>query len=181
MTDLTKFLQDIESIITGLGYECVHVGIKTDFGRVRLQVLIDTLGGINAGDCELVSGHVNKFLDENADLVPILDKGRYYLEVSSPGIERPLYKSSDYARFQDREARVRLVSGKLLDGRKTFTGIIKAASDKALTLFTDGEEKVIPFEIIKGGNLVFRFNNDDNSDENNSHDNKHKKHRRKKQ
>ena len=167
-----KFLHEIELIITGLGYECVHAGIKTDFGRVRLQVLIDTLGGINAGDCELVSGHVNKFLDDNANRLPILDKGRYYLEVSSPGIERPLYKPADYERFQDKEARVRL--NNLLDGRKTFTGIILSADENNLTMLVDGENKTIPFELIKGGNLVFRFNN------NNDEDSKHKKqkHRR---
>ena len=172
-----KFLHEIELIVTGLGYECVHAGIKTDFGRVRLQVIIDTLGGINAGDCELVSGQLNKFLDENSSRLSILDKGRYYLEVSSPGIERPLYKPADYERFQDKEARVRL--NNLLEGRKTFTGIILSADENNLTMLVDGENKIIiPFEIIKGGNLVFRFNN---NDEANNNKNNNKKHRRKKQ
>ena len=178
LTETEKFLQEIELIVTGLGYECVHAGIKTDSysaGRVRLQVLIDTLGGINTGDCELVSRHVNKFLDDNASRLNILDKGRYYLEVSSPGIERPLYKPADYERFQDKEARVRLNT--LLEGRKTFTGIILSADDVNLTMLVDGENKIIiPFEIIKGGNLVFRFNNNDES--NNNH--KKQNHRRKK-
>ena len=166
-----NFLQEIELIVTGLGYECVHLGIKTEFGRVKLQVLIDTLGGINAGDCELVSGHVNKFLDDNADSIPALDKGRYYLEVSSPGIERPLYKPADYQRFQEREARIRL--NNLLEGRKTFTGIIKSADSENLTLSVDGEEKIIPFELIKGGNLVFRFKDEENN--NSQHNKKHRR------
>ena len=54
------FLHNIEYIVERLGYECVHAGVRTDFGRLKLQILIDTLGGINAGDCELVSGHVSK-------------------------------------------------------------------------------------------------------------------------
>ncbi|MBQ3396100.1 MAG: hypothetical protein IJG55_07230, partial [Synergistaceae bacterium] len=66
MTDY--FADNIEQIITRLGYECVHVGIRTDFGRMKVQILIDTLGGINVEDCELVSGHVNKFLDEHSDM-----------------------------------------------------------------------------------------------------------------
>ncbi len=164
MTDY--FTQNIEQIITRLGYECVHVGIKTDFGRMKVQILIDTLGGINVEDCELVSGHVNKFLDENSDM-PELDKGRYYLEVSSPGIERPLYKLTDYERFTGKEARLRL--SELLEGRKTFTGIIKGAEDDEVILSCEDKDIHIPFEIIKGGNLVYRFENENES---------HKEHKR---
>ena len=153
-----QFLQQIEDIVTRLGYECVHVGIRTDFGRLKVQILIDTLGGINVEDCELVSGHVNKFLDDIAE-APELDKGRYYLEVSSPGIERPLYKLADYERFSGREARIRL-SG-LIDGRKTFTGIISGTDGGNVRMITDGEEKSIPFGKIKGGNLVYRFEYED--------------------
>ena len=154
-----EVLHKIESIVEGLGYECVHAGVRTDFGRLKLQLLIDTLGGINAGDCELVSGHISSYLDGLED-IPGLDKGRYYLEVSSPGIERPLYKLEDYRRFQGKEARIRL--SKLVDGRKTFTGIIQRASDEAVTILCEGFEKDIPFSSIKGGNLVYRFKDETN-------------------
>ena len=150
-----EFLHHIEDIVTGLGYECVHASIRTEYGRMKLQVLIDTLGGINAGDCELVSGHINSYLDRQPE-IPGLDKGRYYLEVSSPGIERPLYKLEDYVRFQGHEARVRL--SKLLDGRKTFTGVIKRVSSDMVTILSDGKEYNLPYQSIRGGNLVYRFN-----------------------
>ena len=163
MTD--EFLKQIEAIITQLGYECVHVGIRTDFGRTKIQILIDTLGGINVDDCETVSRRVNKFLDDNPN-VPELDKGRYYLEVSSPGVERPLYKLEDYIRFQGREARIR-ING-IFDGRKTFTGVIKSVSDDGkIDLICDIGEKNIPFDLIKGGNLVYRFENEKKENENN--------------
>ena len=152
------FLHNIENIVERLGYECVHAGVRTDFGRLKLQILIDTLGGINAGDCELVSGHVSSYLDSLTE-IPGLEKGRYYLEVSSPGIERPLYRLEDYARFQGREARIRL--SKLVDGRKTFTGIIQRVNDDTVTILSDGHEKDIPFSSIKGGNLVYRFKDED--------------------
>ena len=155
MTDY--FADNIEQIITRLGYECVHVGIRTDFGRMKVQILIDTLGGINVEDCELVSGHVNKFLDEHSDM-PELDKGRYYLEVSSPGIERPLYKLADYERFAGKEARVRL--SELLEGRKTFTGIIQRVEGNEIILRCEDKDIHIAFEIIKGGNLLYRFENE---------------------
>ena len=153
----TNFLHNIEEIITRLGYECVHVGIKNDFGKLRLQILIDTLGGINVDDCELVSKRVNKFLDESPDL-PELEKGRYYLEVSSPGVERPLYKLGDYERFSGREARLRLSSP--IEGRKTFTGKILGVESEAVKILCEDEERLIPFANIKGANLVYRFEDD---------------------
>ena len=153
----TTFLHTIEHIVTGLGYECVNVSIKSDFGKLRLQILIDTLGGINVDDCEAVSKRVNKFLDESPE-VPELDKGRYYLEVSSPGVERPLYKLGDYERFSGREARLRLSSP--IEGRKTFTGKILSVEGETVKLMCEDGEKLIPFANIKGANLVYRF--DDN-------------------
>ena len=157
----------IEHIIAGLGYECVHVGIKngceargTHFGKIRLQILIDTLGGINVDDCEAVSKRVNKFLDEAADQ-PGLDKGRYYLEVSSPGVERPLYKLGDYERFSGREARLRL--GSPIAGRKTFTGIILGVNDGSVSIDCEDGKYMIPFTDIKGANLVYRFEDSKNT------------------
>lgn len=156
-----EFLKRIEEIVTRSGYECVHVEIRTDFGRMKVQILIDSLGGINVDDCETVSRHVNKFLDDNPEL-PELDKGRYYLEVSSPGVERPLYSLGDYERFQGREARLRL--GKFIGDRKNFTGVINAVRDDNIELETDGGMITIPFEIIKGGNLVYRFEDENEND-----------------
>ena len=152
-----NFLLKIEDIVTGLGFECVHVGIKSDSGKLRLQILIDTLGGINVDDCELVSRRVNKFLDSSPDM-PELDKGRYYLEVSSPGIERPLYKLEDYTRFTGREARIRLL--KPIEGRKTFTGEILGVEGGNVKLSCGNDERLIPFTDIKGANLTFRFNDE---------------------
>lgn len=150
-----EFLHSIENIVTSLGYECVNISLRSEFGRgLKLQILIDTLGGINAGDCELVSGHVSKYLDTSPE-IPELQKGRYYLEVSSPGIERPLYRLEDYTRFQGKEARLRLSSP--IEGRKTFTGIIQQTLNDNVSILCEDGEKLIPFSSIKGGNLVYRF------------------------
>ena len=164
----TNFLHSIEQIVTRLGYECVNVSIKSDFGKLRLQILIDTLGGINVDDCESVSKRVNKFLDESPE-VPELDKGRYYLEVSSPGVERPLYKLGDYERFSGREARLRLSAP--IEGRKTFTGQILCVEGESVKLLCEEEERLIPFATIKGANLVYRF------DENNHRTKRKERHK----
>ena len=170
MNEHEKYLKEIAEIVEKLGFECVHVEIRRDYGRLKIQVLIDSLGGINLDECEQVSRHVNKYLDEKDEL-PEFKRERYYLEVSSPGIERPLYALKDYERFQGREARIRL--SKLYDGRKNFTGIIKSVQEGIITLQCEREEKQISFEDIKGGNLVYRF-----EDENETK-NTNKKRRRK--
>ena len=172
MNEHEKYLKEIAEIVEKLGFECVHVGIRRDYGRLKIQVLMDSLGGINVDECEQVSKRINKYLDENDEL-PELKRERYYLEVSSPGIERPLYELKDYERFQGREARIRL--SKLQDGRKNFTGIIKYAGEGIIKLQCEDEEKQISFEDIKGGNLVYRFEN-----ENESNSKKSNKKRRKK-
>ena len=167
------FLNQIKGIVADLGYECVHVGIRTEFGRLKIQVFIDTFGGISVDDCELVSGRIGKFLDENsASKIPELEKERYYLEVSSPGIERPLYTMEDYIRFQGCEARIRL--SKLHEGRKTFTGIINSAADGHVNIICEGVEKHLLFENIKGGHLIYRFENE-NENENKKRNKKGRK------
>lgn len=143
----------IQEIVERLGYECVHVGIGTESSQQRVRVLIDSLGGITVSDCETVSKAVNRFLDEND--VPELG-GRYYLEVSSPGVERPLFTPEHYGRFRGREARIRLTEP--VEGRKALTGRILEVGETSVVLFVSEEEReiAIPFANIKSGALVFR-------------------------
>ena len=152
-----QLLLNIEDAVSRLGYECVNVAVKSDSGgRLKLQVLIDSIGGINVEDCERVSKAVNALLDKSEDIFP--ESERYYLEVSSPGIERPLFKLSDYERFAGREAKVR-ING-LIENRKTFTGILLGVKDNKVLISLEGEEKTIEFEKIRSGNLIFRFESD---------------------
>ena len=144
----------VAEVVERLGYECVHVGLRTDSSGLRLQVLIDSLGGIGTEDCERVSRAVDRMLDEEE--VPGL-AGRYYLEVSSPGLERPLFTLEHYVRFLGREARLRL--SEPVEGRRSLTGTIEAAGEGRVVLRVEDEEReiTVPFKAIKGGNLVFRF------------------------
>lgn len=146
----------IRELVERLGYECVHVGVGTDSSQQRVRVLIDSLGGITVADCETVSRAVNRFLDELSESdVPEL-AGRYYLEVSSPGVERPLFTPEHYGRFRGREARLRLIEP--VEGRKSLTGEIVSADGDSVVLFAPDEEREISvlFENIKSGTLVFR-------------------------
>ena len=159
---MEEMSRKIAESVEKLGYECVHVGLKTDSpgSGLRLQVLIDSLGGINIEDCERVSRAVDRVLDEE-DFSPAgtlqPGSGSYALEVSSPGVERPLFTIEQYARFAGREAHVRL--SEPVEGRKSITGEIVSAGDGHLVLYAPDEEReiTIPFEAVKAGNLVFRF------------------------
>ena len=153
MCRMESLERPIRELVERLGYECVHVGVGTDSAQRRVRVLIDSLGGIAVSDCETVSRVVNRFLDEND--IPELE-GRYYLEVSSPGVERPLFTPEHYARFRGREARIRL--SEPVEGRKSLTWEIVSADAAVVVLFVPDEEReiAVPFGSIKSGSLVFR-------------------------
>ena len=144
----------IEKIVVGLGYECVNVALVTEEGRPVLRVMVDSIGGINVRDCETVSKAINHHLDA-PDLVETAYLGdKYYLEVSSPGLERPLFTSADYERFRGKEARVR--TGEPVDGRKTHVGFIAASDDESVTLDTEQGARNLRFADITRASLVFR-------------------------
>ena len=153
MCRMESLERPIRELVERLGYECVHVGVGTDSAQRRVRVLIDSLGGIAVSDCETVSRAVNRFLDEND--IPELE-GRYYLEVSSPGVERPLFTPEHYARFRGREARIRFTEP--MGGRKGLMGEILSADEDSVVLFVPDEEReiAVPFGNIRSGSLVFR-------------------------
>jgi ribosome maturation factor RimP len=144
----------IEAIVTELGYECVNVASVTEEGRPVLRVMIDSLGGINVGDCEVVSKAVNRYLD-GKDAQGAGDwSDRYYLEVTSPGLERPLFTPGDYERFKGKEARIKTHT--LIDQRKTHTGVIETSDGVSVTLKTEEGARRIPFDDVARATLIFR-------------------------
>ncbi len=142
-------------IVSELGYDCVGIELVTEGKAQFLRVFIDMVGGISVRDCETVSKALGSFLDEHPDLVP----GKFFLEVSSPGIERPLFDGGDYVRFTGRKARLRTRIP--VSGKKSLRGTILSAGDDSVTFELEtpdqGEERVVevPFAIITRGNLVF--------------------------
>ena len=107
----------------------------------------------------MTARRVSRFLDDCTD--PELDKGRYYLEVSSPGLERPLFKLTDYERFTGRSARVRLSVP--MEGRHTFSGVILGVNDGFVNLQCEDGNYSIAFAHIKAANLVYRFDDGNNN------------------
>ncbi len=138
----------IEPIAESLGYELVRVRFK---GHV-LQIMAERPDGtMNIDDCATLSRAVSPVLDE-ADPIP---EG-YSLEVSSPGIDRPLTRAKDFANWAGHEARIELA--RALDGRKRFRGLLRGLQgDAALVEIqgTDGTETVpLPLSSIGEAKLV---------------------------
>ena len=146
----------IRKIVGDLGYECVNVAMAMEGGRSVIRVIIDSLGGITVSDCEVVSKVVNRYLDEwgsagEGKMEGLDDK--YYLEVSSPGLERPLFTFADYERFKGKEVRIK--TSETIGGRKVHTGFVEV-SGKCISLQTEEGILEIPFESIVRGSLVYR-------------------------
>jgi len=93
-----ELLAEFEGVARSHGCELLHA----EFRSGSLRVILDREGGVRLDDCETVSKEISALLD-----VADFGRGRYTLEVSSPGLNRPLYRPADYERFVGRRARVR--------------------------------------------------------------------------
>lgn len=132
----------VETTVTGLGYELVDFERS---GRGMLRVFIDKPEGISVDDCQTVSNQLTRlFLVENVDY----DR----LEVSSPGLDRPLKKEADFVRFAGEKVQLRLRMP--LAGRKNFVGLIVAVSDGILQLDVDGSPVAIELSNLDKARLV---------------------------
>ncbi len=140
----------VRGAVESEGYELVHAEFLDRGSASVLRVFIDKPGGVNLGDCQRISRHVSVLLD-----VEDLIDHHYTLEVSSPGLERPLFKAEDYLRFQGRE--VKLATSSMIENRRNFKGILKGFSDGVVTVDCGGKVFQIPLGQVKKANLVYRF------------------------
>lgn len=132
----------IEPTLTGMGYELVAL---ERVGRGLLRLYIDKPEGINLDDCVRVSNQLTHlFLVENVDYER--------LEVSSPGLDRPLVKEADFLRFAGARAQVRLHAP--MEGRKRFVGILQGLADGVLRLEVDGAQVAIPLVEVESARLA---------------------------
>ncbi|HDN26481.1 MAG TPA: ribosome maturation factor RimP [Thioploca sp.] len=140
--------QLLAPVVTALGYELVGVerlmrGARTE----RLRVYIDSPSGISLSDCERVSYQASGVLDVQESI-----PGHYTLEVSSPGLDRPLFTLDHFRRFVGYKVKVRLTGPQ--DGRCHFTGMLQRVQDRNVIVVADGEEYSLPYEKINKAHLV---------------------------
>jgi len=140
----------LEPVVEALGFELVDVELAGSSGNALLRVYIDSLGGVTVDDCATVSRQVSAVLDVE-DPVP----GKYALEVSSPGLDRPLVKLKDFQRFTGDEIKVRMVRPIL--GRRNFTGRLAGIEGESIVLEVGAESFSLPLDDIEKARLVPKY------------------------
>ena len=156
--DVQKLQQLAEPVVTGQGYELVDLEFKNELGAWILRVYIDKPhredrleGGVGLDDCAQVSRELSAVLDVD-DVIP----GHYSLEVSSPGLNRPLKKESDFARFVGKKAKIR-TRHPVGDSRRNFSGTLVAVAQGKVKIDVGDQVCEVPVDDVEKANLVYEF------------------------
>ena len=139
----------IRPAVTAAECELVGVELLARGGATLLRVYIDTPEGVTIDDCERASRQVSGVLDVE-DPLP----GAFTLEVSSPGIERPLFVPEHFTRFAGEPVQVRLEPP--FEGRRKLKGVLKGYADGAVVVEEDGQEWRVPFAMVSRAHLRAR-------------------------
>lgn len=155
MMDTKDLAEKIEKIvnpvINSMGVWLEEIELKKQGRRFLLRIFVDKEGGVSLDDCERVSREIEAQLDVE-DTIP----GSYILEVSSPGLDRPLRRPEDFRRFKGNLARI--VTSRSIDNQTFFIGEIVDAGDEGIVLLLPGEKRVnIEYKDISKARLEVNF------------------------
>ena len=139
--------QLLETVITAMGYELVGIEFSPNRANALLRVYIDKQSGINVDDCERVSHQISGLLDVE-DPIPF----RYTLEVSSPGLDRPLFEARHFIAFTGHDVRIQLAMP--INGKRKWIGKLKGLRDQDVVLESEGIEVLVPLDRIEKARLI---------------------------
>ena len=142
---VNEIYEMVKPIADELNYDIYHVEYVKENGELYLRIYIEKDGGITLSDCEALSRRVSDLMDEKD---PIKDP--YFLEVSSPGLNRTLFTEEHYKRFIGREVMVKFT--KSVDGKKNIKGILKEVNEDSIVVEAD-QLINIPKDKIKSVNI----------------------------
>jgi ribosome maturation factor RimP len=143
----TTLHERIAALVTAMGYELVGCEWLNQNRSRILRVYIDQEGGVTVTDCTDVSRQVSAMLDVDEPLL-----GEYTLEVSSPGVERPLFDAAQYEKQIGRRIKVRArIPG---EERRQWVGTLQRVENEKIYLLVDAKEIVVPFSTIEKGNVI---------------------------
>ena len=142
---VTQIYEMVKPISDELNYEIYHVEYVKENGEYYLRIYIEKEGGITLSDCEALSRRVSDLMDEKD---PIKDP--YFLEVSSPGLNRTIFTENHYKRVIGREVMVKLT--KAIEGKKSIKGILKEVNEENIIVEADTLIS-IPKDKIKSANI----------------------------
>ena len=134
----------VEPVVAGMGYELVE--LQAANGGRMLRLFIDKPGGIDVEDCAAVSRQLSRVFE-----VEGIDYER--LEVSSPGLDRPLRKAGDFARFAGQKAEVRMRTPDAT-GRRKFVGVLRGAADGQVKVEFDGQTVALALDDVERAKLI---------------------------
>ena len=149
MDIVQKIIKIIEPTLTDRGFELVRILFQGADTNNTLQIMVERADhtDMKADDCETLSRALSAVLD-----VEDVISSRYVLEVTSPGIDRPLVKLADYERFVGREAKIETMVP--VDGRKRFKGKLLGVEGNTVQIDFEGQKQNIDFSIISKAKLV---------------------------
>ncbi len=133
-------------VLDDMGLELVEVQFRRESAGWLLRLFIDREGGVNVDDCASISRQISAYL-EVEDLI----EHAYNLEVSSPGLERPLKKKEDFVRFVGRKARIKLKEP--IDGQRVFFGLLGLVDGNIIMLDVDGQQMEIDLNAVARARL----------------------------
>ena len=142
---VNEIYEMVNPIAEELNYDIYHIEYVKENGEFYLRIYIEKDGGITLSDCEALSRRVSDLMDEKD---PIKDP--YFLEVTSPGLNRTLFTENHYKRFIGREVMVRFT--KSIDGKKNVKGILKEVNDDSIVVEAENLMN-IPKDKIKSANI----------------------------
>lgn len=137
---------ELEPELAGLGFELVEVEFGRHGSSGLLRLFIDRPGGVTLDDCSAASRVASALLDRSDPI-----ETEYLLEVSSPGIDRPLRRVKDFERYTGEAVKVRTSTA--IEGRKKFSGKLTGISDGMIEIERDGETYRIHLENVKHAHL----------------------------
>ncbi len=150
---IEKSYNILEKFIESLGYEVLLIEFQREQIGWVLRVFIDKEGGVTIDDCAKVSELISPILD-----VEDYIKSSYNLEVSSPGLNRPLRKKEHFEKVLGEKVKIVLEEGlEEYDNRKNYKGKLKEVSAEEVVIEIDKKNYKIPIEKIKKANLVYKF------------------------
>ena len=137
-------------VVEALGYQCWGIEFLSQGRHSLLRVYIDKADGILVDDCEIVSRQLSGVLDVEDPI-----SSEYTLEVSSPGMDRPLFTLEQFAAFVGEQAKIKLRSP--FDGRRNFQGLLRGVEEQDVVVQVDDHEYLLPIDLIDKANIIPRF------------------------
>lgn len=151
MSAKLKMLNEmLAPVIESLGFDLWGIDHLSQGKHTVLRVYIDSEDGITVDDCAAVSHQVSGILDVEDPI-----SGEYTLEVSSPGMDRPLYTLEQFSQYPGHKVQIKLRVP--FEGRRNFKGILNGVEDEDILLIVDDEEFLLPIELIDQARIIPQF------------------------